>query len=205
MLTLEVNMADQKVREALQAAASAVSPESAAKVCAEAGADVVRSHFVDLSRSRHRQGQRINYYLQAADSVTSDADGGEAFVRIPHTGIAQRYYGGVISPSGRISPVTGKPVTRLAIGIKGTPGEGHTPADFADLFVSVRKGSKKDGDKGNAYLAVKSGESVQYLFTLVTRVEQAAAPSVLPENGKILNAAADGILDLYDAVMEKNK
>ncbi len=204
MLELDVNMADAKIREALAQAEKAVSPESAAKVAAEAGADVVRSHFVDLSEERHRPGQRINYYLQAADSVLSETDGGTAKIRIPHAGIAQRYYGGTIEPTGRTSPVTGKPVTRLAIGLKGTPGAGHVPADFSGLFLITKKGVRRGDKSQHAFLGVKAGDNVRRLFVLVDAVTQGEDPSVLPDNQTILDAAAEGILDLYDAVTEGN-
>ena len=197
MLTLNVNMADAKARDALAAAAAALAPESCAVVAAEAGADVVRDHFTGLSRSRHRPGQRLNYYLQAADSVIREASGADALIRIPHTGIAQRFFGGTVYPSGRTSAVTGKPIRRLAIGLSGTPGEGHVPADFADLFCIP-------SEDGKAVLARTAGEAVQALFALVPKVVQPADPSVLPADADILDAAAEGILDLYEASQEKN-
>lgn len=202
MLTLEVKMDDAKVRAALEAAAAAVTPEAAAEVAAEAGAGVVRDWLAARSRLKHRPGQRLNFYLQASDSVTREASAGTALIRIPHAGVAQRFYGGVIKPSGRPSKVTGKPVRRLAVGIPGTPGEGHTPADFGELFVAVRKGSKKDGDKGGAYLARMAGDAVQYLFSLLASVKQEPDATVLPPDDRLLDAAAESILDLYDAAME---
>jgi hypothetical protein len=197
MITLEVNMADAAAREALERASKALAPEAMAAVAAEAGADVVRDHFTDLSRSRHRPGQRVNYYLQAADSVVRETQGGTAFVKIPHTGIAQRVYGGLIRPSGRPSKVTGKPVRRLAVGLKGSPGDGHVPADFPDLFVVASK------DENKAFLARKSGSGIQRLFILLDRVVQRADPSVLPRDDRLLDAAAQSILDLYEAHQER--
>lgn len=202
MLTLDVNLADTKLREVLAAATAAVTPESCANVAAEAGADTVRANFISLARSRHRPSQRINYYLQASDSVIRQTRGPEAIITIPHTGIAQRYYGGTILPSGRTSAVTGKPVTRLAIGLTGTPGAGHIPADFADLFLVVKK--PKDGSKGGAYLARQSGAGIEFLFVLLARVRQEADPTILPTNAALLDAAAQAILDLFTAAQEKN-
>lgn len=204
MLTLDVNLADSPAAAALDRAAAALSPESCATVAAEAGADVVRAHLITLSKSRHRPGQRINYYLQASDSVLRETSGATALIRIPHTGIAQRYHGGTITPSGRTSPVTGRPVKRLAVGLKGTPAEGHTPADFGDLFVVVRKGSKRGDtqDKGAAFLARRSPDGIQRLFILLASVTQSPDPSVLPPDSAILDAAAEAILDLYAAATE---
>lgn len=202
MLTLDVNLADAKIRETLAAVAAALSPESCAIVAAEAGADVVRDHFVGLSKTRHRAGQRVNFYLQAADSVIRESSGDTALVRVPHTGIAQRYFGGVLKPSGRPSAVTGRPVQRLAIGLKGTPGEGHVPADFPALFLATKIGVKRGDKTQNAFLARKEGGGIQRLFVLVAEVRQPPDPDVLPKDDAILDAAAEGILDLYDAKTE---
>jgi len=204
MLTLDVNLSDARLRETLDAVEAKLSPESCAKVAAEAGADVVRENFITLSRSRHRQGQRLNFYQQAADSVIREVSGGDALIRIPHTGVAQRYYGGVIKPSGRPSAVTGRPVERLAIGLTGSPGEGHVPADFPALFLVTKRGVKRGDKSENAFLARKTGGGVQRLFVLVGEVRQDEDKSVLPKDDKILEAAAECILDLYDAATEKN-
>ena len=204
MLAVDVNIDDVKVREVLAKAVSSLSPVSVATAAAEGGADVVRSNFLDLSKARHRAGQRIDYYLQASDSVIRETNGPDAIIRIPHTGIAQRLYGGDILPSRRTSPVTGRPITRLAIGLSGSPGEGHTPADFADLFVVTKKGSKKGSpDKGGAFLARKTESGVQRLFILLREVSQDPDPSVLPTDDAILDSAESAILDLYDASQEK--
>lgn len=200
MLTLDVNTDDTNVRELLAAVASSVSPESCATVAAEAGADTVRTHFVKLSRARHRPGQRINFYLQAADSVIRETHGDEALIKIPHTGIAQRYYGGIIKPSGRPSKITGQPITRLAVGLSGTPGAGHVPADFNDLFLIVKK--KQGNDKGAAFLARRQENGIQFLFVLLTQVRQSADTTILPPNSELLDAAAQAILDLYEAATE---
>lgn len=203
MLTLDVNTDDTSVRELLAAVSATVSPESCATVVAEAGADTVRAHFVKLSRARHRPAQRINFYLQASDSVIRETNGTEALIKIPHTGIAQRYYGGTIKPSGRPSKITGQPITRLAVGLSGTPGEGHVPADFNDLFLIVKK--KQGNDKGAAFLARRSQSGIQVLFVLLTQVRQAADTTILPTNSELLDNAAEAILDLYTAAVERQQ
>lgn len=206
MLVLEVNLAgDDNIRAALERVAASLAPAACSAAAAEAGADVVRQNFITLSRSRHRPGQRLNYYLQAADSVIRESADGDAYIRVPHTGIALRYHGGTVRPSGRPSAVTGRPVKRLAIGLKGTPAEGHVPADFPDLFVVLSKGARRGdpGGKGRAFLARNQGPDVQRLFILLSSVTQSADPSVLPPGRDILDAAAAAILDLYDAAMEK--
>lgn len=198
MLTVRVNMADKAVRKTLENAAAALDPARAATACADAGADTVRAHFRDLAASRHRPGQRLNFWLAAAEAVTRETDGGDALIRVPQAGVAQRFYGGDILPSGRTSPVTGRPVRRLALGIPGTPGEGHIPADFPDLFLILKKGSRKGGDKGGAFLARKRGDGVQRLFTLLARVRQRPDPAVLPTEDELSAAAAEAILELHD-------
>lgn len=204
MITLDVNMSADKVQETLDKVSEALTPESCAVVAAEAGADVVRDWFVSLARSRHRPGQRLNFYLQAADSVIRETSGGTALIKIPHPGIAQRYYGGVIKPSGRTSAITGRPIKRIAIGLSGTPGEGHVPADFADLFVVVRAGSQA-GDRDTtdaAFLARQNGDAITRLFILLSSVQQDPDPNILPSDTTLIDAATDAILDLYEAAQE---
>ena len=203
MLTVQVNMAAEAARGLLDRLA-AVTPARAATACAEAGAETVRAHLTNLSAQRHRPGQRLNFWLAAADSVTREVSGDTATVRIPHAGAAQRYYGGEIRPSGRTSPVTGRPVRRLAVGLPGTPGEGHTPADFPGLFLILKKGSRKGGDKGGAYLARQTPDGVQRLFTLLARVRQRPDPTVLPADAELSAAAAEAILELHDHAAESS-
>lgn len=201
MISLSIDMADANIRETLARIGERLTPSACATVVAEAGADVVRDHLVTLSRTRHRPNQKINYYLQAADSVIRETSGGDAVIRIPHTGMAQRYHGGDIVPSGRPSPVTGKPVTRLAVPLSGTPAEGHVPADFPSLFLVTRKGVKRGDKTKSAFLARNaSGGAVQRLFILLDKVTQLEDPTVLPEPAALLDAAASSILDLYDSL-----
>lgn len=202
MLTLNVNIADATVQRTLSATA-AVTPADCSRVAAEAGADTVRANFAQLASRRHRPRQRINYYLQAADSVIREVHGSQALIRIPHTGIAQRYYGGIIRPTGRPSKVTGKPVQKLAIGLSGSPAAGHTPADFTDLFLVVRK--PQAGSKGGAYLARRKNSGIEFLFVLLSQVSQSADSTVLPPETRLASAAAEAILDLYAAAMEKTR
>lgn len=199
MLTLTVNLHDAQARDAVKNAAAALSPESAAAAAAEGAADAVRAHLTDLARTRHRPSQRLNFYLAAADAVTRRTAGPDAYVAIPHTGLAQRFHGGRIAPSGRPSPVTGRPVTRLAFGLKGTPAEGHVPADFPDLFPVSKKGVPRHDRSQKAFLARRQGDTLQRLFLLVDEVTQDPDPSVLPKDAALLDAAADAILDLYQA------
>lgn len=204
MLAIKVNTDAAEVQLALRRGDEVLSPESVAKVAVEAAADVVRDHFITLSRTRHRPAQRLNYYLQAADSVIRETQGGDALIRIPHAGVAQRLYGGTIKPSGRVSAVTGRPVRRLAIGLSGTPGEGHVPADFGTLFCVLKKGAKRGDLSQTAFLVRKQGAGLQYLFALVSEVTQNPDPGVLPADAALLDAAAESILDLYDAATQRN-
>ncbi len=62
------------------------------------------------------------FYGQAAESTQVEASDGEAVVSIRKRGMALRYYGGVVRPSGKTSEVTGKPIRSLSVPVvKGLP------------------------------------------------------------------------------------
>jgi hypothetical protein len=123
--------------------------------------NLTREHLYKLSNERHRQGVGLNFYADAADSVSTETlpDGVE--IRIDKAGIAQRYYGGDIEPVNR---------SHLWIPAKDSPAEGRVPREFwpFDKVVFTEKGQG---------FAIKEGE---ILFWLVSHVHQDPDPSVLP-------------------------
>jgi hypothetical protein len=79
---------------------SAMSPRTAATVAGHAIAIVVRKHLLDYNTAHPNRlkGPRTNFYAAAATSVQNLSSPQGVIVRIPHEGIAQRYYGGTIRP-----------------------------------------------------------------------------------------------------------
>lgn len=163
-----------------------------ARVLAEAGADVTRSHLYGLASSRHRKGQGLNFYARAADAVVAEPVSGGAEVTVPHVGLALRYYGGTVRPSGRISQITGRPIRRLAVPIPGKGAEGKTPGEFEGLFLIRSR-------RGNALLAGKKANGmVGLLFMLLPKTVHKADKTVLPKDSEYLEACQGALIELLE-------
>lgn len=195
MIEMFVNIDNAQVQQLIKDLPAAIRRD-VPLVVASAGAELTRSHITGIARSRHRPRVRNNFYQDAADSVISKqvADGAE--ISIPHVGFALRYEGGTIRPSGRISLVTGKPIKKLAIPIKGSPAEGRSPGEFSGVFVI--KGKRK----GTAFLAgKKSNGMIGLLFALVAKTEHNPDPSILPTDAQYQTAAMEAIAELLNEVI----
>jgi len=164
---------------------------AAAAVVAEACGDLTRGHLRRLAGRRHRPGIAHNFYLRAADAVVAERVTGGAAVTIAHEGLALRYYGGTVRPSGRISLVTGRPIRALAVPKPGSGAEGKTPGEFGKLFVVASKRS------GKAVLAGRGPAGmVRVLFLLLKSAEHKADKSVLPKDRAYQEAGAEALDDL---------
>ena len=191
MITLSIASSDAEVRKMLRSLRDSLDLDGANRVVAEAGADTTREHLRDLARTRHRPGVAQNFYDRAANAVVSGTTSQGAVVTIPHEGLALRYYGGTVRPSGRVSLVTGRPITRLAVPITGKGAEGKTPGDFKDLFVIASRRS------GKAVLAGrKPGGKVGILFALVKSTRHTADKGVMPADTDYERAASDALDEL---------
>ncbi len=192
MITLGVNADSRDLSAYITRLRLALRGAPAARVVAEAGADATRSHLYGLANSRHRQAQRLNFYARAADAVVAEPVTGGAEITISHTGLALRYFGGTVRPSGRTSLVTGRPIRRLAVPIPGKGAEGKTPAEFSNLFMIRSKG-------GNALLAGKKPNGmVGLLFMLLAKTVHKADKSVLPTDDAYRAAAQDALAELLE-------
>lgn len=164
-------------------------------VIATAASDRTKAHLKGVSSKRHRAGSIRDYYADAAESVEPQVDGRTAAIEISHTGFALRYYGGTVRPSGRISAVTGRPIKRLAIPIKGSEAErgGKHPGDFDDMFFI--KGRKQ----GTGFLAgKKSNGMIGLLFGLYVKTEHKADKSILPTTAEYNDAAVEALEQLLE-------
>lgn len=105
---------------------------------ARTAANTFVQNFEDLAQQRHRDGP-FNYYHTAARNTIGVAEKLAAVIRITApAGIGLRRYGGDVYPSGRISSITGKPITKLAIPVKGRPMDSRTPLDAKNMGVKLR-------------------------------------------------------------------
>ena len=110
----------------------------------------VKAHLVRLNAQRPNAlgGKRTNYWARAARATAMDPAAGT--VTITRRGFRYQVKGGTIRASGRLSMVTGKPITRLAIPIHAK-AHGMNPSELGPLFVLRGK------DENRAYLARTQG------------------------------------------------
>jgi len=189
MLDLIVNTDSGELAELLARLSGEVKSKDLIEDVSEAAADATREHLRGLSAKRHRGVTAKSFYLRAADSVVADYSGDDARVEIPHTGLALRYYGGRVEPSGKVSLITGKPIRHLAIPRKGSEAEGKTPYDFKGQDLELGFGKK------SLYLGKPEGDGKKLtpLFWLVEKSDHEADKSVLPSDDTLADAAEAAI------------
>jgi len=194
MIELFVNIDNKEVAALLKKLPQALRDDAPAMI-GQIGAKLTKKHITGIARSRHRSGSPRNFYQKAADAVVSDVVTDGAEITIDHTGFALRYHGGRVEPSGRTSLITGRPIRRLTIPIKGSEAEGKTAGDFDDMFAI--KGRRS----GTAFLAgKKSNGMIGLLFALVKYTDHDPDPSILPTDADYQAAATDGIGKLLNEV-----
>lgn len=192
---IKVNGAEE-AKQFVSDFSSGITSEEASEVVSEAAAERIRDHFKLLHDLRHRANMPRSYYLRAQDSVVATFKGNEGQITIDHTGLALRYYGGSVGPSGRVSRITGKPIKRLAIPVAGGPGEGKDPYEFKGALKLIITKRKK------AFLALADDEDASPVYWLVKQAVHKADPGVLPEDVQISDYAEDALDEL---IREKAK
>jgi hypothetical protein len=148
-----------------------------------AAEQLTKSHLYDLANERHRGGGGLNFYEDAADSVSHRDLGGGVEISIDKAGMAQRFYGGVIKAVN---------ASHLWIPVDDE-SEGKAPGEFSDLVTIIspltNKGVALKGDK--------------VLFALVKETKhQAADPSVLPTDAEYTEVSVEAINDLVDNLLK---
>lgn len=155
-------------------------------VVGRAGQQTTRDHLYELATLRHRPGVSPNFYQQAADSVTHAVEPDGAEIRIDHTGVAQRYYG------GRINAVN---YTHLWIPVHPR-SIGRSAGEFPGLVPIISPLTNKG-------VAFQTGRRDQILFALVPHVDQRADPSVLPTDDDYRHSALAAIDDLVETLLDR--
>ncbi len=155
------------------------------KAVARSGSNLTKKHLYGLANTRHRAGVALNFYEDAADSVSTRDMGGGVEIRIDKAGMAQRFYG------GRIEAVN---YSHLWIPLPGTEAEGKSAGEFDGLVPIINRSTGKG-------VALKDGEP---LFALVESIEQDADDTVLPTADEYAEAGIDGMNAYLDSVMARN-
>ena len=168
MIAFSLQSADVDLLPGIVAAVSrGIQSDDLKDVAGRAVANQLKRHFIRLNAERNRHGS--NFYADAAEATghSVSRDGVEVFVA--RLGIAQRYFGGTIRPTG------GRKA--LAIPLRDE-ARGKSPGINADelpplFFIRSRA--------GKAFLAARGpGGELRLFYRLVSMVVQKPDSSVLP-------------------------
>jgi hypothetical protein len=151
-----------------------------ATVLGRAAANTLKKHFRARNQTPNKLGgTRTNFWSRVAESVQSPkALPGKIVVPVSHPAIAQKVFGGTITP---------KKAKSLAIPIDPR-AHGKSPRVFTALEFAVTKAGVK-------LLGLKNGSGgMDWLYVLVPKVTQDKDPKALPtdaEMGVALERAGD--------------
>ena len=140
-------------------------------VLGRATANVLKKHFRARNQTGNKLGgPRTNFWSRVAESVNAPrSTPGNVIVPIAHPAIAQKVFGGTITP---------KKAKNLALPIS-PKAYGKSPRVFDNLtFAMTRAGVKLLGRKD-------SGGLMEWLYVLKNKVTQAADPKALPPGAEV--------------------
>lgn len=172
--------------------------------------NLCRTHFDRLQAERPNQlgGRRTNFWRSVKLSMQAPIlASNAATIRINHVGFAQRLRGGEIRPGRSTNPRTGQPTKFIAIPLR-SEAYGIRPAERDDLdlvplkngkalLVESRQTTLKRVRRKDGFRFKPTGEvGGLALYVLVTRVRQAADPSVLPTGPEMSRAAGSAMEQL---------
>lgn len=169
----------------LRTVSQAIQPARIGPIIGRSANNTIREHLFGVNASRPNKlgGKRTNYYAQAARATQFQMQGDAVIVSINQIGIAQRYFGGKITPK-----------TAKFLAIPASPiAHGKRPREFAGLVVlwsikthqpfALAVGARAYADgKRVKNISNKEGE---ILFWLKKSVTQAPDKTVLPYDEQI--------------------
>ncbi len=191
------------VTPSLAALGVTLEPAALQALAGRAARTVYQRHLAALDQDRPNAlgGRRTNFYGRAARQVSWSAVEGGVLISIPWRGLAQRYFGGTITP---IPPKKYLTIPAAA------EAHGKTVADFdrnALQFLYGRDGpyaiaerpatligfGRRRGDGTRSVRAI--GEAGRVLFWLKESVTQEGDTTVLPDPDKVASAISTTISD----------
>lgn len=179
---------------------ASIQPAKVIPIAGRAGRNLLREHLFKLADDRHRGIRGTgNFYGSAARSTQFDQDGNDVVLSINHTGIAQRYFG------GRITPVNSKWLTIPA----NDEAAGKRAGEFTNLEAVFNSAAnfyalvERQADT-ISFRKTKKGVRVKttgqsggrIMFWLRKSVFQQPDPTVLPDTRTLLGAVMNE-LNIY--------
>lgn len=197
MAEITVNIDAQQAIETLSAARGVMEARRAVHdAAANAVAVQVRNWFIARNdqKSKHTRSQ---YWAQAAESISAEADADSGRVVVRHPGTAWHRYGGTISA---------KPGKALAIPLRDEV-YGVWPSEF---FKSRDDAFVWRSPKGQAFLVaakdkgVKSGKrTLRILYQLLKSVSKEPDTTVLPSEAEYIEAASAAVRQLVRLALRR--
>lgn len=196
-LTIIINVRDG-VTPGLQAVRAALRSEQFMAVLGAEGVRVLQRHFRERDRTHANKlgGQRTHFWADAANSTHSEPKENGFKISINKEGVRQRLEGGIIRAGTRTASAQ-----FLTIPISPV-SYGHRASEFPGLFLvktkkgaflvqvgeeEGAKGEKKRGKDAGGYARKRTKAKFNFLFILRRFVNQGGDPTVLPEEGDLLD------------------
>lgn len=183
---------------------TALRGDGALKAAGLAIADLAKVHLLKLNRARPNKlgGQRTNFWAQAANSIQppSITEGGTVLVKIPHPGLAQRYYGGEIKPANasRLTiPAQSKYYARRAREFPNLRYARFARSGAEALIEAAPAAQNPHKARFQKASSVKPMND-RIAFWLRKQVSQQPDPSVLPPRAEVEAAARSAIQNHID-------
>lgn len=193
-VSVQFTVADNGASAALRTIRERTKDGTAEKLISTVVRDHTMRHLTDLNGSRTR-GNGKGFYEQAASKTQAFSQPGYVLVSVKHQGLAQRFYGGRISPTikkclafpvgdsaaqsaGRTNELSGGTNLRAIFFQKTTAHAqlvGALVATGPKIAVGVYSSGKRKG--ATKYAPAKAGA---ILFLLAAWVEQDPDPTVMP-------------------------
>lgn len=149
----------------------------------------VKKRLLQQGKKQNRLGGvSTNYWMRAADSVTSSSAKGTAEVKITQRGVALHLYGGTIRPKGT-SEITGKPIKFLTIP-KVAAAHGKTVAMLRALGVDLYPGR---GGLLRQSGATRDPQGDEMWFALARQATIKPDATVVPSAAALAVAAEEAI------------
>jgi hypothetical protein len=200
---IKIDVSDQAA-PVIRAVAKAIQPEQINPIVGRAGTKIIREHLFGLNQSRPNKlgGPRTNFYTGAGRGTNFEVTPSGVLISVVQVGIAQRYYGGRITP---------KRTKYLTIPV-APEAHGKRASEFKDLEVIFGTGGQPvalatKSTRGVSIKDTKNGKVTKkqigrfgvVLFLLVKSVNQKPDPTVLPPE----NTMNDGITKDVNAYVQR--
>lgn len=183
MIRVDVKIEDHGLAEALAGLAADMEARAEMHAAMAAGVeDAVRGYLLE----KNSRSPNTGFYAKASRSVQVSSDAEEGLVRIPHRGMALRYFGGRVDMKDRLLTLPTKDVP-----VRG--GERMAAGEMGEMEFRPRKKDAKPNVRG--YLLKEN----KLMYVLCEWTDHAPDPAAIPDDAALQAAARAGAEDYLAA------